>query len=128
MMKTPSQDERRRHKRFRVRRDTSFVVNPYWPASGELLDISEGGFAFRYESDSAWVMGVENEAMLFGDHDSCLKGIPMTAVTDSVVGEAAHAHGDTRLVRRRCVKFGELSAKQRFLLECFIWINAAPEC
>ena len=119
------QDERRRHKRFKVKKQTSFIVNPDWPDMGELVDISEGGFAFTYVADRKWKVGVEAQAMLFGDHDSCLKDIPMSTVADCVIDAG---NGDTLIVRRRSVRFGKLDSRQKFLLDCFLWINAAAEC
>ena len=117
-------DERRKHRRFRVRPGESFVVSPQWPANGEVVDICEGGFAFIYEDGTPWDTAMGSEAMLFGAHESSLQGMPMVTVADRAL-KSGNDSGHGR-VRRRSVRFGPLSARQQFLLECFIWINAVP--
>jgi len=125
-MKTMSMDERRKYQRFQVKEKTSFVMNPEWPASGELVDIGNGGLAFNYASDHEWACSEDNNGMIFGSHDSCLTDMPMRVVADWPM---AKENGESRPgIRRRCLKFGVLSDEQKFLLECFIWINGVCEC
>ena len=42
--------ERRKHKRFTVRAGASVTFVPYFSKQGQIVDISEGGLAFRYIS------------------------------------------------------------------------------
>lgn len=119
-------DEQRKFKRFQVKKESSFVMNPGWPAMGELIDISTGGFAFKYIADDKWPYGNEHGHVIFGDHDSCLNDLPVNIVADQVVTRSSQA--TNYIVRRRCMKFGDLSDEQKFLVECFIWINGVCEC
>lgn len=119
-------DERRKHQRFQVKEKTSFIMNPEWPASGELVDISNGGLAFNYVSDNEWSCSEDNSGMIFGNHDSCLTDLPMRVVADWPMAQKNSASKPG--VRRCCLKFGVLSDEQKFLLKCFIWINGVCEC
>lgn len=118
-------DEQRQCKRFRVKEHSSFVLNSGWPDKGTLVDIGKGGFAFHYISETPWPDCSGNGCMVFGDHDSCLNNIPIEVVADQVV---SCGEGNTMIVRRRSLKFGALSQQQKFLLDCFIWINSTIQC
>lgn len=118
-------DERREFKRFRIKNGSSFVLHSNWPDKGVLVDISKGGLAFHYNSEAPWSDAADEGYMFFGDHDSCLNNVPMKVVDDQIV---QYGQGNTMVVRRRSLKFGPLSQHQKFLLECFIWINSTAQC
>lgn len=118
-------DERREFKRFRMKDEGSFVLDSNWPGKGTLVDISKGGFAFQYNSETLWADGSDEGCMVFGDHDSCLNNVPMTVVADQII---RCGQDNTMVVRRRSLKFGTLNEQQKFMLECFIWINSTVEC
>lgn len=113
-------DEQRQAKRFLVNKQTSFVENSKWPGQGMLVDISKGGFAFHYVSKTPWSDGSDEGCMVIGAHDSRLTNVPATVVSDRII---QCGQGTPRIVRRRSLKFGDLDPQQKFLLECFIWIN-----
>jgi len=118
-------DERRQSKRFGVVEKTAFVINGNWPGTGELVDISKGGFAFHYMSDTPWPDNSADGLMVLGSHDSCLANVPTEVVADRIINSGL---GNSMIVRRRCVKFGNLTEQQQFMLECFIWVNATAQC
>ena len=118
-------DERRESKRFRMKDGSSFILHSNWPDKGVLIDISKGGLAFHYNSETPWPESPNEECMVFGDHDSCLNNVPTTVVDDQIV---PCGQGNTMIIRRRSLKFGTLNEHQKFLLECFIWINSAAQC
>lgn len=125
-MKTNSTlDERREFKRFRVKDSSSFVLSLNWPDKGTLVDISRGGFAFHYQAKTPWPDNLGDEYMVFGGHGSCLNRVPIEFVADR---EVPCGEGNRMMVRRRSVKFGELNQQQKFLLDCFIWINSTGQC
>ena len=113
-------DERRRLKRFKVKHESVFVVTSYGPTLGKVIDISEGGLAFTYASEKKWPSDLSEAYMVFGNHDTCLD-MPMRIVSDYVCDTGGKARGPT--VRRRSMKFDDMSNEQRHLLECFISIN-----
>lgn len=118
-------DERREHKRFKLKDGSSFVLHSNWPDKGVLVDISKGGLSFQYNSETPWPEESDERCMVFGDHDSCLNSIPITVIADQLI----HCGNEnTMVVRRRNLKFGALDEHQKFLLECFIWINSTAQC
>lgn len=120
-----SQGERREFKRFLVKDGTSFVSNAHWPDKGRLVDISKGGFAFHYNSEHPWPESLDYGYVVSGEHGSCLSCVPLNVVADQLI----HCgQGNTMMVRRRSLKFGPLNQQQKFMLECFIWINSAGQC
>lgn len=125
MKDTPTQNDRREFKRFRVKDGSSFVSHSNWPEKGLLFDISKGGFSFHYNAETPWPEDSDEGCLLMGDHASCLKYIPTTVVADQII---QCGQGNTMVVRRRSVKFGPLNLHQKFLLECFIWINSTAQC
>ena len=120
-----TQDERRECKRFRIKPGSSFVSNAHWPDKGILVDISKGGFAFHYNSEVPWPETSDDGCMVSGQHNSWLKNVPMEVVVDRMV---SCGQGNAMMVRRRSLKFGQLNAQQKFMLECFIWINSVGHC
>nr|MBF0222586.1 PilZ domain-containing protein [Desulfobulbaceae bacterium] len=120
------EDERRRFKRFKVKQESSFVMSSEWPALGEIVDISEGGLSFGYTDTQKWPSLLAGCCMVFGSHDSCLNNIQMETVSDRAIPTDLPSDGP--VARRRGIKFGELSKEQKFLLDCFIWINGITEC
>lgn len=121
-----TQDERREFKRFRIKAGSSFVSTPHWPEKGVLVDISKGGFAFHYNSAVPWPEIAADGCLVSGEHDSWLnKDVPLEVVADRI---AYCGQGNTMMVRRRSLKFGPLNLQQKFMLECFIWINSTGHC
>jgi hypothetical protein len=119
-------DEQREHPRFQVKDKTSFVLNPDWPTMGEVVDISCGGLAFNYLSEDEWPRAEGIGSVIFGNHDSCLTDLPLHVVDDFPVADIAVSPDKKH--RRCCLQFGDLTKDQKFLLECFIWINGVCEC
>ncbi len=115
-------DEQRQYKRFFVKKNTSFVVNPAWPQMGEMVDISPGGFSVVYKSEEPWPVADGQQHMIFGANDSCLSDMPVAMVADLSL---SNSEG---IKRRRCFKFGQITDQQKFLIDCFIWINGVSEC
>lgn len=118
-------DDRRKDKRYGIIGQAAFVINANWPEKGELVDISKGGFAFQYVSDTPWPDCSAGGVMVFGSHDSCLSNVHAEVVADQVV---PCCHGNSMIVRRRSLKFADLTEHQQFMLECFIWVNAGAQC
>ena len=125
MSPLPSMEERRFSRRFRVTDKAAFVSSANWPGKGTLVDISDGGFAFHYQSSTPWPSELNEFCQVIGMHDSFIDNLPVWTVADQVVSLGG---GNTLVVRRRSLKFGPLTSNQQFLLECFIWINSMSHC
>jgi len=117
-MKRKELAERRRHKRFQAQEGAFAVVRPESTKLGQIIDISQGGLAFRYTVTGARANGAfEVDIFLAGD-GFCLEKIPIKTVSDLKVPKK---FSNGSLPMRRCgVQFGELTDNQIAQLEYFI--------
>jgi len=110
--KTKELVERRKHKRF-LCKNCAVSVNY---KSGQIINISLGGFAFCYTHFEAWPQKSFEEGVLFGDN-ILLPKVPFDTVSDIVMPEASPG---LVVVRQRGVRFRQLSSAQRSCLEIFL--------
>jgi hypothetical protein len=115
--------EKRSHKRIQIRNDAFAIIKP---RSDRLLvsieNLSEGGVAFRYISDSTW--SVDTLDIMLIDDNFFLEKLDVKAVSDFELT-------DTSLVRNikmrmQCLKFVSLSSFQQERLKEFIRLYEAP--
>lgn len=116
-----SEQERREYRRFKVMSGV-FALNARF---GQVIDISLGGISFRYVNRKPWSAMTTEYGALFGEDDLCLDNIPMQTVSDEVTAGGVATEATT--VRRRSLKFGNLTLEQKNLLEHFIWVNTIEE-
>jgi hypothetical protein len=109
--------ERRKYKRFTVTTDASVAFVPYFSKQGRIIDISEGGLAFRYISGKKGFWR-EFIAILIDRFDFFLKDIPFQIVSDFQV-RRVNFFG-VKPIRRCGGKFGNLTSSQTAKLEYFI--------
>jgi len=106
-------DERRRHKRFKAW-EGIVVSTPM--LLGTLVDISQGGLAFKYLDFRKPSAHSPQRLNLIHQGDYLLRDIPFRAVNDTPVHEDQCFYGKVSL--RRCGgEFGELNAEQRQALK-----------
>ena len=117
-MKRRELAERRRHKRFQAQEGAFAVVRPESTKLGQIIDISQGGLAFRYTVTGTQANGaVELDIFLTGD-GFCLEKMPFKTVSDRKVSKK---FSNGFLPMRRCgVQFGELTGIQITQLDYFI--------
>jgi hypothetical protein len=114
-------NDRRKAKRFKVQEGALAALKPYLACHnpiGTIIDVSERGLSFS-------CVATGQKANELSELDVCLKNdgfylgkIPFKTVSDFDVHEP-DALGFVGL-RRRCVKFGDLTQKQTSQLEDFI--------
>lgn len=96
-------NERRRHKRFKLKVSAFALLNRPFSEMGEIVDISMGGLSFRYTSDRALPKGSLALDILCVDDGFHVAKVPVSTVAESAVsGE----------VRRRGVQFDQLTNRQ----------------
>lgn len=106
--------ERRLHPRFAARERTLVEVSgdeiglPY-----HLVDISEGGMAFRYLNASPLPL-TGSQMDIYLDEDLYIGRMPVTVVDDRQLA------GDFIPERHCCVRFGKLTPAQQIQLQTFI--------
>lgn len=120
--------ERRKCVRFEVHGGSFAVLRPYFYKRGQIIDVGQGGLAFRYVASEempnealqphTWldIFSPEYQTsganMVFG-----LERVPIKAISDFELARISFG----AISQRRCsVQFGELTQNQRFELEYFI--------
>jgi len=94
---------------------------------GLIVDISEGGLAFFYHEKGGWPEDDAERYHLFGDLYN-IENVPLISTYDEEVTETEHPvykllseqKEDSVKIRRRGVRFGELSAEQEVVIEDII--------
>jgi len=93
---------------------------------GRVLDISMGGVSFSYIAGNHPPEEPSKEGILFTHGGQHIQGIPFEIVADEV---CSRFFSSDYFVRKRQVRFGELSKSQVRQLESFILNNAhIPQC
>lgn len=85
---------------------------------GEIIDISVGGMSFRTVDDGARTGEVFDLNILFGADGFSLSQLPCKSVADFVI--TRELVPDTKIERRICVQFRNLSAEKKSQLIRFI--------
>ncbi|MEJ2689835.1 MAG: PilZ domain-containing protein [Deltaproteobacteria bacterium] len=124
----PKFEERRKHRRYNVE-PGSFAVfrqdNNVMP--GLIVEISLGGLAFIYQKGDNWPLDPNERFHLFGDKFNVEK-VSMETVFDFEIKDEKNSFFQLLLrrdpargkIRRRGVKFGKLTDKQKQDLEGLI--------
>ena len=104
--------ERRKHQRFTC---TNCAVTVNFKAC-PIVNISMGGFAFRYSNSGDWQQDKVEGAILFGDN-IYLEEVPFQTVSDHVAQDTVP---DLVENRKRGVRFGKLNSDQEASLKDYI--------
>ena len=117
-MKHKEPVERRKNRRFLAQEGAFAVIGPEFTKLGQIIDISRGGFAFRYIVTGSQENGaIEADIFLAGD-GFYLEKIPIKPIWDLKVPKK---FSNGSLPMRRCgVQFRDLTHHQRSQLEYFI--------
>lgn len=115
--------ERRQHKRFRPK-NMSLALSK--DLIGEIVDVSEGGMAFRYVNKSGNGLNMAYISLVTTD-GFLMENLPISTVSDFATCDYLPSHGVH--MRQRGVKFGNLNQFQRDELETFmlLYTNSAAE-
>ncbi|MFH1217372.1 MAG: PilZ domain-containing protein [Pseudomonadota bacterium] len=106
--------ERRRHPRFQaLERALVQVTGNGFVLPFHLIDISEGGMAFRYLNENPLPL-TDSKMDLYLDHDLLVGRLPVTVVDDQRLSNGF-------IPKRRCsVRFGTLTPAQHIQLQSYI--------
>ncbi len=115
--------ERRRHPRYKMA-DVAAVVGER--RLGHVLDMSMGGLAFSYIQMQARPEEEIELGIIFGQDGKYLDKLPVETVSDCVMSHGPPSH--PVVIRRRSVRFGELTPEQRQNLAEFISHHSRGHC
>ncbi len=112
--------ELRQNQRFLVKEGALAFFNPHPSILGSIIDISKGGLAFTYMETEAPTPEREEVKLdiLMSDDGFYLDQLPFETVADLEI--PAEYSFSTVIMKRLCLKFGNLSAEQKKQLDYFI--------
>ena len=102
--------ERRKFTRFQVK-DRSFALNTQY---GPIVDISMDGLAFLHVQIERDLKKVSETGVLFAEKTMVCDQLPVKVVSDQ------NADGESAILRRGSLQFGDLTQEQLSQLELFI--------
>ncbi len=114
-------EEKRRHKRYRVKERSFAVLGPDAVKLCHILDISKTGLSFKYFVDSDEPIVDDIELGILRGDDFYLENIPAKIISDELIVNSSSFN--TVVMKRRGVQFGTLSPKQEEEVEYFIENN-----
>ena len=117
--------ERRKHKRYLAKKGAFAAVRPLYVKIGRIIDISQGGLAFRYMvTDSQEDASDELDIFLIGNVFH-LDRIPLRIICDLKVSETPSPRSSR--IRRCGLQFGELTQDQMLQVDYFIQHHTVGE-
>ena len=108
--------ERRKHNRFQVKSPSFTVLRPDANKLGQIIDISRGGLAFRYDIANEAQGNRASQLAILADNSFCLDKVPIKTISDFELDTA----GIFKKMRRCGVQFGKLTPDQTSHVEFFI--------
>jgi hypothetical protein len=110
--------ERRKHERFRIRKPAFAAFGSQVWQLGHIIDISKVGLSFRYIAHGARSNGSSALEIYLADKSFHLEKVKFETVWDSELADQLPSSSIP--VRRRGVRFEELTQGQRVQLASFI--------
>ncbi len=110
-------NDRRKHRRRRVKQVAYVITQPTDMNSGAILDISLGGLLFEYFPIGNTHKKCFDDSVLIGNSKYHLSDIASKTIDDFACMELPLSS----LKRKRRIHFNALSASQHFLLRCYIY-------
>jgi hypothetical protein len=117
--------DQRKHKRYRVKEGVFAWFEGDAGRLGQIVDISRGGLAFQYVSDTGASNGPHELGIFLADNDFRLDGIPSRIVSDIDVSEPRPF--STVPLRRCGLQFEDLDPAQLSQLEHLLEEHAKGE-
>lgn len=112
-------EERRAHKRFLAKDGTYAIFGKYSNKLGQVVDISNGGLAFRYNDNENRSVDLFNVGIMIADAPDLADEISLQAKTinDFEIGPGSHYFMP---LRQTHIQFVELTDDQKTLLSKLI--------
>jgi hypothetical protein len=111
-------NERRKHKRFKVKGGAFAVATPDYNRLGQIKDMSQGGLAFEFIEDGEQTKGTHEVEIFSTVDDFYMKKLPVRTVLDFELDNTVSSNPTP--MRQLSMKFGKLNRPQKLLLSFFI--------
>lgn len=110
-------EERRKRERFIMRDGAYAFLRPPANKIGQVIDISLDGLAFSYFSTNGPILDAHGLDLL-ADEGIYLENLPFKTVNDFIIPNEQPYSQIT--MRRRCIQFGNLTTRDRNLIQNLI--------
>ena len=118
MGKEPVPRERRKHKRFKTYDDLYIFADFYSGEIGQIIDISEGGLAFRCTGYPNWPDQQNKVDIVSADYVFSIKDLPVTIISE--LNGINENTASPQPIKRCGVHFHDLEESQKSQLRDFI--------
>ena len=110
--------EKRKHKRFKVKRGAFAVSAPDYNKLGQITDISKDGLAFQYIENGQQTKGLVEVEIFSTVDDFYLKKLPIRTALDFEANKTVSLN--SMPIRQLNIQFGKLNHNQKLLLDYFL--------
>ncbi len=113
--------ERRKHKRYNAKEGAYAAISPHSQKLGQIIDISMGGLAFKYIDNSEKPEDRQEQSIFLSSLGYYVGELPFETIEDYEITN--YPSFSSMKLRKRRVKFTELSFKQLFDLDHYLKNN-----
>jgi hypothetical protein len=118
--------DRRRNKRYKAIDGAYAAISPKSHKLGQIIDVSMGGLSFKYiDTSSTDTKKAMDETIFLSSMGSYVGDLPFQTISDYELKNAPSF--SSMKVRKRHVKFEDLSFKQLFDLDYYLRNNVTEE-
>ncbi|MBU0985951.1 MAG: PilZ domain-containing protein [Proteobacteria bacterium] len=110
--------ERRKHKRFKVKKGAYAILGSDQNKTGQIKDISRGGIAFEYSACSEQSSGTCDIGVYVSHGFFYLEKFSVIIVADFEVNDTISSRSSPKM--QLSLQFGKLSLNQKVLLDYFL--------
>ena len=110
--------EKRKHKRYKAKKETYIALVNDSIKVGQIINISKGGIAFSYIGKEAQLTGWHKMKIFLSSRRFYLKGVPFKVISDFCLDSKTPY--STVLMKQCSGQFGELTNQQRSRLDYFL--------
>ncbi|MDY0221222.1 MAG: PilZ domain-containing protein [Desulfobacterium sp.] len=113
--------ERRKHKRYKAKEGAYAAISPHSRRLGQIIDISMGGLSFKYIDNSDEQEEKPERSIFLSSLGYYVGELPFKTIEDCEITN--YPSFSSMRLRKRRVKFTELSFKQLFDLDFYLRNN-----
>lgn len=115
-------NDRRKHKRHRVKDNSYAAISPHSKKFGKILNISRGGLVFEYFYNDELENSDHDQTIYLSSNGWFVENIPFKVIDDLEI--ANNLSFNLMKMRKQRVQFSNISPKQSFALDFYIRNNS----
>lgn len=115
-------NDRRKHKRHRVKDNSYAAISPHSKKLGKILNISKGGLVFEYLHNDEPENSDHDQTIYLSSNGCYVEDIPFKVIDDLEITN--NLSFNLMKMRKQRVQFSNISPKQSFALDFYIRNNS----